>query len=197
MLKRLFAQTEAFQCPLRLRRSVFSFQSFLTGPLIAQFDLANGSSDGGAVLLKAVDARLGLIDELSKCLGDRRMAGKIEHGIGDLLSQRIFGLACGYADCNDAARLAQDPVHRLLVDRDPIAGDPLASQPTLSRFENAVGPRDLYRMGETLVATVIDRHRLRLGRKCRQVTIDLDPTVDPTHGAQQLSLFHGHYDTWC
>jgi hypothetical protein len=149
------------------------------------------------VLLKAVDARLGLIDELSKCLEDRRMAGKIEHGIGDLLSQRIFGLACGYADCNDTARLAHDPVHRLLVDRDPMEGDPLASQPTLSRFENAVGPRDLYRMGETLVATVIDRHRLRLGRKCRQVTIDLDPTVDPTHGAQQLSLFHGHYDTWC
>jgi hypothetical protein len=149
------------------------------------------------VLLKAVDARLGLIDELSKCLEDRRMAGKIEHGIGDLLSQRMFGLACGYADCNDTARLAHDPVQRLLVDRDPMEGDPLASQPTLSRFENAVGPRDLYRMGETLVATVIDRHRLRLGRKCRQVTIDLDPTVDPTHGAQQLSLFHGHYDTWC
>lgn len=166
-------------------------------PLTVRFDLANGSSDGGAILVKAVDARLGLIEELSKCLDDRRMPGKIAHGTGELLAQRIFGLACGYADCNDAGRLAHDPVHRLLVDRDPIEGDPLASQPTLSRFENAVGPRALYRMGEVLAATVVDQHRLRLGRRCRRVTIDLDSTADPTHGAQQLSLFHGHYDTWC
>jgi hypothetical protein len=173
------------------------FPELFDRPLVARFDLVNGSSDGGAVLLKAVDARLGLIEEMSRCLDDRRTPGKTVHGIADLLSQRIFGIACGYADCNDAARLAHDPVHRLLVNRDPVDGDPLASQPTLSRFENTVRPRDLYRMGETLAATVIDRHRLRLGRTCRQVIIDLDPTVDPTHGAQQLSLFHGHYDTWC
>ncbi len=85
----------------------------------------------------------------------------------------------------------------MLVDRDPISGDRLASQPTISRFENAVRPRDLYRMGETILAVVLDRHRQRLGGNCRRVTIDLDSTHDPTHGAQQLSFFHGHYDTWC
>jgi hypothetical protein len=173
------------------------FPDLFDRPLVASFDLANSSSDGGAVLLKAADQRLGLMEALSDSFLDRRMPGKIRHEITDLLSQRVYGIACGYPDCNDAARLVQDPIHRLLVDRDPISGDLLASQPTLSRLENAVGPRDLYRMGETLAALVIDRHRQRLGRSCRRVTLDLDPTVDPTHGAQQLTLFHGHYNTWC
>jgi hypothetical protein len=144
-----------------------------------------------------VDEQLGLTEEFTRCLTDRRQAGKIDHEIRELLSQRIFGLACGYADANDAARLAHDPIHKLLLDRDPIQGLPLASQPTLSRFENAPRRTDLYRMGETLAGLVIDRHRLRLGSRCRNVTVDLDSTADPTHGAQQLSFFHGHYDTWC
>jgi hypothetical protein len=173
------------------------FPELFDRPLVARFDLPNSSSDGGAVLLKAADARLGLVEELARVLVDRRMPGKVDHQISELISQRVFGIACGYADCNDAAGLAHDPVHKMLVDRDPIEGDPLASQPTLSRFENAVGARDLLRMGEVLAALVIDRHRLRIGKSCRRVIIDLDSTVDPTHGAQQLSLFHGHYDTWC
>jgi hypothetical protein len=144
-----------------------------------------------------VDGRLGLIEALADSIRDGRMPGKIDHEISELLSQRIFGLALGYADCNDAAQVAQDPMHKLLTGRDPEVDASLASQPTLSRFENAVGPRDLYRMGEALTSVVIDRHRLRIGKTCRKVTIDLDSTADPTHGAQQLSLFNGHYDTWC
>ena len=173
------------------------FPELFDRPLATQFDLVNGSSDGGAVLLKAADARLGLIEELARCVRDSRMPGKVDHEVSELLSQRIFGLACGYADCNDAARLAQDPVHRMLVTGDPVDGGSLASQPTLSRFENVVGQRDLYRMGETLASIVVDRHRLRVGKFCRKVVVDLDSTADPTHGAQQLSLFHGHHDTWC
>lgn len=73
----------------------------------------------------------------------------------------------------------------------------LASQPTLSRFENAAEARDLYRMGETLATGVIERHAKRLGNCARLVTIDLDPTNDPTHGAQQMSFFNGHCDSWC
>ena len=69
------------------------------------------------------------------------------HTLHDLIRQRVFGIACGYADCNDAARLAEDPIHKLLVGRDPLAGEALASQPTLSRFENGIGPKALYRMG--------------------------------------------------
>ena len=86
---------------------------------------------------------------------------------------------------------------KLLCDRDPVKGEELASQPTLSRFENSVDRADLYRMGVALADTVIERHRRRLKRKAKRITIDLDPTDDPTHGAQQLTFFNGHYDTWC
>ncbi len=178
------------------RQSVL-FADLFSKPLVAEFDARHGSSDGGAVLLKACDARLDLSRRLAGCLIDGRQAGKIEHTVRDLLRQRLYGIACGYADGNDAARLADDPLHKLLLDRDPIAGAALASQPTLSRFENAPRRAELYRMGEVLADSVIERHRRRLGRRCKHLTIDLDPTDDPTHGAQQLSFFNGHYDTWC
>jgi len=165
--------------------------------LLARFDERHGSSDGGAILLKACDATLGLSRRLSECLVDRRQEGKIEHTVRELLRQRIFGIACGYADGNDAARLASDPIHKLLLDRDALTGAMLASQPTLSRFENAPRRAELYRMGEALAQSVIERHKRRLGRRCKHVTIDLDPTDDPTHGGQQLTFFNGHYNTWC
>jgi hypothetical protein len=121
----------------------------------------------------------------------------VQHEMVELLRQRVFGLACGYADCNDAARLADDAIHKLLVERDPIVGPALASQPTLSRFENAVGPRELIAMGHTLADTVIAHHRRRLKGRARRITIDFDPTDDPTHGQQEFTFFNGHYDTWC
>ena len=113
------------------------------------------------------------------------------------MRQRVYGIACGYADCNDAARLAQDPVHKLLLERDPLAGPDLASQATLSRFENAVGRQALYLASVGLADLVIEHHRARLGGRARRITIDLDPTDDPTHGQQEFSFFNGHYDTWC
>ena len=173
------------------------FPDIFTKPVVAQFDQRQGSSDGGALLLKAADRRLGLTEALADCLVDQRQVGKIDHEMEELLRQRIFGIACGYADANDAARLAEDPVQKMLVGRDPIEGDDLASQPTLSRFENAVDRKQLYRMGEALAECVIERHRHRLHGRARLITIDLDPTDDPTHGAQQLTFFNAHYDTWC
>ena len=119
------------------------------------------------------------------------------HPLRDLLRQRVFGLACGYADCNDAARLVDDPIHNLLLEHDPLEGAALGSQPTLSRFENAVGRADLYRLGTALADTVLTAHRERLGDGVRLITIDLDATDDPTHGQQDFALFNGYYDTWC
>ena len=148
-------------------------------------------------MLKAADARYGLIDGFARCLVDDRQPGKVRHTLKDLLTQRIFALACGHPDANDADRLADDPIHKLLLGRDPVAGDPLASQPTISRFENQFGGHELYAMGRELAANVIDRHRRRRHGRARRITIDLDPTDDPTHGAQQLTFFNGHYDCWC
>lgn len=173
------------------------FPDLLRRPVVVRFDQRHGSSDGGAILLKACDERLGLSERLAACLADTRQAGKVAHSIRDLVRQRLFGVACGYVDCNDAGRVTEDPMHKLLLGRDPVKGAALASQPTLSRFENAPRRADLYRMGEALAECVIERHRRRLGRGVRRITIDLDPTDDPTHGGQQLTFFNGHYDTWC
>jgi hypothetical protein len=173
------------------------FPEIFLKPVVARFDQQQGSSDGGAILLKAADRQYGLIACLAFCLQDERQPGKVDHSLEELLAQRVFSIACGYPDANDAARLAADPIHKLLLDRDPIAGNDLASQPTLSRFENAIDTKELYRLSEALAACVIQRHTERLRGRIRRVTLDLDPTDDPTHGAQQLSFFNGHYDTWC
>ena len=173
------------------------FPEFFDRPVVAQFDQPQSSSDGGAILLKAADRRLGLTEALAACLQDERQTGKVWHEVDELLRQRVMAIACGYEDANDAARLASDPVHKLLVGRDPEKGADLASQPTLSRFENSVDRKELFRMGEVLADRVIERHRQRLRGRARRITIDLDPTDDPTHGAQQLTFFNGHYDTYC
>ncbi|MGA7766396.1 MAG: IS1380 family transposase [Candidatus Sulfotelmatobacter sp.] len=173
------------------------FPGIFRKPVVAQFDQREGSSDGGALLLKAADRHYDLVAGLASCLRDDRQAGKVDHSLRELVAQRVFSIACGYPDANDSARLSEDPIHKLLLDRDPIEGRDLASQPTLSRFENGVRVKELYRSGEFLAESVIRRHAKRLRHRTYRVTIDLDPTDDPTHGAQQLSFFNGHYDTWC
>lgn len=178
-------------------RQCVVFKDLFGKPVVARFDQPDSSSDGGALLLKACDERLGLTDALARCLHDGRQQSKVEHSFHDLVRQRVFGIACGYEDCNDAARVGDDPVHKLLVDRDPIEGAALASQSTLSRFENALGAKSMMRMGLALADTVIARHRKRLRGRVKRITVELDPTDDPTHGAQQLSFFNSHYDTWC
>src|SRR6266487_1419723 len=122
--------------------------------VVAAFDVEHASSDGGAILLKGIDTQLGLTKRLAACLDDPRQPGKVQHQTLELLRQRVFGLACGYADCNDAARVADDAIHKLLVDRDPIAGLALASQPTLSRCESAVGWPGLRDMAHVLADRV-------------------------------------------
>ena len=164
------------------------FPGIFRRPVVAQFDQREGSSDGGALLLKAADRHYGLVAGLASCLRDQRQASKIDHSLRELVGQRVFSIACGYPDANDSARLSEDPIHKLLLDRDPIEGRDLASQPTLSRFENGIGVKELYRSGEFLAESLIRRHAKRLRHRAYRVTIDLDPTDDPTHGAQQLSF---------
>jgi hypothetical protein len=183
----------ATACIAQLR---FEDEIFLK-PVTVAFDQAYASSDGGLLLLKALDARLGMTATLAGGLRDGRQSGKIQHSVLDLVRQRVFGLALGYADCNDAARVADDPLYKLALDRDPLSGAALGSQPTLSRFENAISRPALGRMLHGVADTVIATHRRRLGRRrVRRITIDLDPTEDPTHGQQELSFFSGHYGSW-
>ncbi len=182
--------------PQKIPQTVL-FPDLFDKPLVATFDRQHASSDGGAVLLKAAERVYGLVAGFARCLVDRRELGKIRHTLTELLGQRIFGIACGHPDGNDADHLADDPIHKLLLGRDPVAGEALASQPTISRFENGVGRSALYELARELAMRVIERHQHRLDGRARRITIDLDPTDDATHGAQQLTVFNGHYDSWC
>jgi hypothetical protein len=173
------------------------FPDIFDRPVVAKFDQRQGSSDGGAILLKAAERRLGLTSALAGCLRDYRQPGKVQHELSELITQRVMAIALGYEDANDAARLASDPIHKLLVGRDPLDGKDLASQPTLSRFENAPNRKELLRMTEALADRVIERHRKRLHGRAHRVTIDMDPTDDPTHGQQEFTFFNRHYDSYC
>jgi hypothetical protein len=174
------------------------FADLADRPLIATFDQPHASSDGGAIVLKAADRGLGLLPALTATVPDTRAAARVTHDVGDLIAQRVFAIACGHPDGNDADRLADDPMHKLLLGRDPIDGGRLASQPTISRFEQTAAPRMLLAMGHAFADTVIARHRRRRrGRPVRLITIDLDVTEDQTHGAQQLTFFNGFYHHWC
>ncbi|MEJ2111867.1 MAG: IS1380 family transposase, partial [Acidobacteriota bacterium] len=180
----------------------FTTQSVLFGkdfhkPVTVNFDQPDSSSDGGAILLKAVDNNLSLTERLNICMCDPRQPGKVIHSNLDLLRQRVYGIASGYPDCNDADALSDDPVQKLILDRDPIDGQSLGYQPTLSRFENSVDSKDLFCIAESLAGVVVDHHAERLHGKARRITIDMDPTDDPTHGSQQLSFFNGHYHSFC
>ena len=179
--------------------SVLFGTSFMK-PLTARFDQSQTSSDAGAVLLRPLDDHLGISQALADALPDARDPSRVQHSQLDLVRQRVYAIACGYEDGNDAARLRHDPTQRLLLGRDPLAGQPLGSQPTLSRFENRHALRSLIAGAEAMGDAIIASHAQRLGRRAKRIkriTIDLDGTVDPTYGNQQGVLFNGYYDRYC
>jgi len=123
------------------------FQDLFEKAVEACFSDEKLSTDGGSILLKAADRRMGLIGSMSATLSDSRMPGKVDHSLMDLMAQRIYSIALGYPDGNDAARLKDDGMLKLLCDHDPGSDSTLGSQPTISRFENALNGRALLRSG--------------------------------------------------
>lgn len=172
------------------------FEGVFSKPVTVEFTARRQSSDGGVALLRQVDARMRLTATLASCLHEHRTSARVRHDLELLVRQRVLSIALGYADCNDAARVGDDPMLKLACGRSPDLTGTLASQPTLSRFECGRSGRELVALSRALERTVFDR-LARRSKRARRVTIDLDSTVDPTHGAQQHSLFNGHHDTWC
>jgi hypothetical protein len=172
------------------------FENIFEKPVACEFDSALRTSDGGVSLLGAIDRRTKLTETLCGHLHDGRNGARVEHCYLDLFRQRVFSIALGYPDGNDSARIGQDPAMKLVCGRAPADARGLASQPTLSRFERGLSGREIVSLGRGFENFVINRlHRRH--RRARLITIDLDPSVDPTHGQQPFSFFHGHYDTWC
>ena len=160
----------------------------------ASFDGGNVSTDGGLLLVRQADHRLGLTATASRCLRDHRQAAKVSHPFADMLAQRVYQIACGYEDCNDADDLRYDPMFKTAINRLPESDRDLASQPTLSRFENSISRTQLRGMAEALIDCVLDQYA---DQTPERIILDFDATDDPTHGQQQLTGFHGYYDEHC
>jgi hypothetical protein len=157
--------------------------------LTVAFDAPHISSDGGALLLRQMDDRLGLSERLAALLPDERDPRKVQHDRREQMRQRLYQIALGYADCNDADRLRHDPLLQSVCDRTPQAGG-LSSQPTLSRLENAVDARTL----RTVLREIEEQYVRSFTQTPEVIVLDIDSTDDPTHGQQQLTFFQRYYD---
>jgi Transposase DDE domain group 1 len=157
------------------------------------FDGGRLSSDAGLVLLKAPDEQLGFTRALAAVLNDPRDPRRVDFTQHDLLQQRVLQIAAGYEDANDSNTLRHDPIFKLLLDRLPETGPPLASQPTISRFENRVSRTELYR----LALVFLDQFVAAYDRPPQLIVLDFDDTEDPAHGEQEQVRYDGYYGGYC
>src|SRR5919106_6257348 len=159
-------------------------------PLVTAFDGGRLTSDGGLPWLAEADAALALCATFAACIPEWRR-GPVRHALETPVRQRVFQIACGYEDQDDADTLRTDPLLKLVCGRLPDSGRDLASQPTLSRLENAVDRHTAERLASALVELYL-RERGRLGPPS-QLRIDVDGTDDPAHGDQEGAAYHGFY----
>ncbi len=155
----------------------------------ANFDGGDIGSDGGVLLLRRVDERIGLSRAAAAALGDPRDPTRITHSLRDLLSQRIYGLCCGYEDLNDHDTLRDDLLMQTAVGR----VDALASSPTLSRLETRATRAQAVALHGVLVDQFIASHKAQP----EELVLDIDASDVPLHGTQECSEFHAYYDHHC
>ncbi len=167
------------------------FLSLAGVPLVAAFDGGRLTSDGGLPWLAEADAALALCATLARCIPDWRR-GPVVHSLETLVRQRVFQIACGYEDQDDADALRADPLLKLVCGRLPDSGVALASQPTMSRLENHISRHT----AERLAMALVERYLHERGRRGppRRILLDFDGTDDPAHGRQEGAAFHGYYD---
>ena len=168
-----------------------SFDFLRSKPIVVEPSAAQVSSDAGLLPFRQLDEQLGLTRQFAEALADRRHTSYIDHTLLEMTRMRVYGIMADYADQNDHDVLRSDPIFKLICDRS-IHDDDLASQPTLSRFENAIDVRSFFRLRDVL----IDQFIASFEKPPSQLTLDIDPFDDPTHGQQQLTFFHGYYDQY-
>ena len=159
-------------------------------PLAARFDGGRVTSDGGLPWLAEAEAEVGVCAALAACVPEWRR-GHVTHSLETLVRQRVFQIACGYEDQDDSDTLRVDPLLKLVCGRLPETGTDLASQPTMSRLENAVDRRACAEMANALLDRYV-RERGRAGRPPR-IRLDFDSTDDPVHGDQEGEAYHAYY----
>ena len=161
--------------------------------ITATFDGGHLSSDGGVLILREIEKRLGIAAMLSACVPDARDPSRVIHTHTDMIRARVFAIASGYEDCDDLDALRIDPAFKMACGRLPGTGKDLMSQPTLSRLENTPSWRVLARMGLGMIDLFCDSFSRVPGR----IVLDIDDTDDPAHGQQELILFNSHSGGYC
>ncbi len=159
--------------------------------IVARFDGACMSSDGGLLALREVERRLDIASRLAACIRDPRAPGRVVHALDEIIRTRMLMIAAGYEDANDADTLRRDPMFKLAMGRLPDDAD-LCSQPTISRFENLPDARALLRIGRAMV----DHYCHSFRQVPARIVLDIDDTFDAVHGGQQMRLFNAHHDEY-
>lgn len=170
---------------------LFSFQFLPSRPIEIEVSTAPLTSDAGLLPIRQFDQSIRFTEQLAAALKDLRDPTLVQHSLLSMVRQRVYGILADYEDQNDHDTLRSDPVFKLIADRLPDDPD-LASQPTLSRFENAVSIPDLWRLRDVFVDLFIQS----FDKVPRHITLDIDPFDDPAHGQQQLIMFHGYYEEY-
>lgn len=173
--------------------TLFQLSSVIKKPVEIRFTGEKISSDGGLLLLKEVEQQIGIIKKLSSCIQDNRHQSYVDHSIEALMKQRVFQIAAGYEDANDCNQLKDDSVLKLCADKLPESSISLASQPTMSRFENQLSRSDLYKMAVCFADNFIASY----AQEPAVIILDSDDTDSIAHGQQELALFNAYYGDYC
>ena len=183
--------------------TLFPFEAHFSRQVVAQFEGSWLTSDGGSLLLRQADSKIGLLGRVTGCFTDYRRPERIEHRLEQMLAQRIYGLALGYEDLNDHEQLRQDSLWGVLAGKRDL-GEPLAGKSTLNRLEltpSGAPAAERYNkityspeaIDQLLVALFLESQR----KAPRSIVLDLDATDTPLHGKQEARFFHGYYNHYC
>jgi Transposase DDE domain group 1 len=180
-------------------QETFGFTAHFSRVVQAEFSAGQVSSDGGALLLREVDRKIGLIERAAWCFTDTRSPERIEHRLAEMLAQRLYGLALGYEDLNDHEQLRSDPLLALLAGKREL-DRPLAGKSTLNRLELCGRSQRYHKIAyspEALDRLLVDLYLESHATAPQEMVLDLDATDIPLYGHQPERFFHGYYDSYC
>jgi hypothetical protein len=162
-------------------------------PVILDFNGGQISSDGGILLLREVENQIKIVSSLAEVINDPRDSRYVKHTVIDMMMQRVSQIAAGYEDADDCDALRSDPIFKMFANRLPEVDEDLASQPTMSRFENSITRTYLYRLAKVFVDNFISSYE----QEPEIIVLDFDDTADEVYGGQQLALFNNYYKETC
>ena len=190
--------------PTECSPDFFGFEPVEGREVVTAFDGGAITSDAGALLLRATDRAIKMMDRFASCFHDERRAELIEHEVATLVGQRVFGIALGYEDLNDHDELRHDPMMAVLAGKLEARREdcaPVAGKSTLNRLElSKLEPTRYHRISHNPMAIkglLVDLFLESHARPPKQIILDLDATDDPLHGEQEGRFFHGYYDCYC